>query len=536
MKRQRTHASGPSAGSPSLRGALRGVVFVAGFAITAIEIALGRLLAPFFGASLAVWAAVIASIVAAMALGYPPGGRLADRRPDAALPLASLLLGALGGALLGITTPWWLGGLMEGVGLAGADYWLRLFFVLALFGLPCLVLATVSPAVLRVTLRSADSVGTEAGLVYAVGSLGSVLGLLLPALWWVPSFGLRGTFLCVAALALVPVLCTVMLRAVRLPRAVGATAILLCAALPLLPETVAPQPAGATVLHDADSGLQRIRVFGRDTPRHKRRWLALDEGWTAHSALLEPSLVTGGVWDWMAVSALLPRPDDGRTDVLIVGLAGGTVSNLMTRHLEHRVPDLGIVGVELDAQVIEVADRHLALDRRRLETVVADGRVWLRASERRFDLIVLDAYHQPSIPAHLATREFFAEVRDHLAPGGLAVLNVFAPAGPSELLDGLTATWAAVFERPERFTGPEMDGFAARLLFGGPALPLRLWERSTGAAPPALRPAWSALRRGTRPLRALPDLAPWTDDWSPVEHITDRLYRATRPAKPNHLG
>ena len=147
----------------------------------------------------------------------------------------------------------------------------------------------------------------------------------------------------------------------------------------------------------------------------------------------------------MALTALLPTPHDGRTDILIVGLAGGTVSNLITRRLSPLLPDFPITGIELDPVVIEVADRFFGLDRSHLETIAADGRTWLRASDRDFDLIILDAYRQPSIPDHLATVEYFEEVRAHLAPDGLAVLNVSGPSGRSRILDGIAATWMAVF-------------------------------------------------------------------------------------------
>jgi spermidine synthase len=287
------------------------------------------------------------------------------------------------------------------------------------------------------------------------------------------------------------------------------------------------------VLYERDSGLQHIRVIAQDTPRFKRRWLQLNEGWSSHSALIEPYLATNDVWDWMALSALFAQPDDGRTDVLIVGLAGGTVSNLMTRLLAPLLPGLSITGVEIDPQVIDVADRFLELDRSKLRTVAADGRVWLRGSDQRYDMILLDAYRQPSIPAHLATLEFFEEARAHLSPGGLAVLNVFARAGPSEVIDGLAATWTAVFPGAQMVAGPEANGFASRLMFGGPALPLDFHRHSIASVPAPLRPGWKLLRDDTRRLDA-PEtsIRPWTDDRVPVEQLAERDYRVIRPANP----
>jgi MFS family permease len=505
--------------------------FAAGFAVTGIEIALGRLLAPHFGASLTVWASVIAAVVAALAIGYPVGGQLADRHPGPGLPLAACLIGGVLGAALGLLAPLVLEGWMSGIGLTGHGYWLRLGLTLLAFGIPCALLAAVPPAVLRATLRSRETSGRDAGRLYALGSVGSVLGVLMPALWWIPLLGVRDTFLLLAAIAALPMALALSTRALHVglrPLAAGSAVV---AGLLLLPASIESHaPRGERVLFDRDSGLQRVRVVARDRPGARLRWLHLDEGWAAHSVYFEPHLVTGDIWDPMALAALLPQPDDGFVDVLIVGLAGGTVSNLMSEHVAGALPGLRIVGIEIDPVVIEAADAHLGLDRRNLEVEVADGRLWLAATSRRFDLVLLDAYQQPSIPAHLATVEFFESVREHLSPGGVAALNVFAPAGASRLLSGLAATWQAVFPESEIYTGPARDGFSSRLMFGGGGLPLdfgRVAPRSIGAP---LRSAWASLRAGTRRASAPPAVAPWTDDRSPVELLTDQLYRAARPA------
>jgi spermidine synthase len=523
----------------AVRGARRGVLllaaFAAGFAITGIEIALGRLLAPHFGASLSVWACIIASVIAALAAGYPLGGALADRRPEPLLPLGALLLGGLAGAALGVALPLWLRVSMAGIGLSGSAYWLRLSCVLLLFAVPCVLLASVPPAVLRLTLRDRTTTGRDSGLIYALGSAGSVLGVLLPALWWIPQLGVRSAFLLLGAVATAPVALGLLGGAVAWPLHLRAALIAALLAVPLLPAAVRSPAASidGTILYERDSGIQRIRVVSRDTPRFKRRWLQLNEGWSNHSALVEPQLATNDVWDWMALSSLLVRPDDGRTDVLIVGLAGGTVSNLITRLLRPLLPGLAITGIEIDPRVIEVADRYFDLDRSHLQTVAADGRVWLRGSAERFDLILLDAYRQPSIPAHLATREFFEEVRDHLAPGGLAVVNVFAPASSSALIDGIASTWLAVFPGAQMFLGAEANGFASHLLFGGSALPLDFQRLASARIPAPLREGWQRLRRGTRSLeRRAAGNRPWTDDRAPVEWLTDRSFRAIRPPNP----
>ncbi len=523
-----------SSGEGELPRAVRWILFLAafaaGFEITGIEIALGRLLAPHFGSSLTVWAAIIASVIGALSVGYPLGGWLADRRPGPILPLVALLGGGIFGAGLGIAVPHWLRGALAGVAFTGVEFWGRLSLALLLFSLPCILLATVPPAVLRMTLRDRTTTGRDAGMLYALGSIGSVLGILLPALWWIPLLGLRVTFLLLGAAAVIPAALGLLSRGVGARKKTAAIALLLFAALMAVPEAVRdPEGVGEKVLYDKDSGLQRIRITSRDRGAHRIRWLQLNEGWSVHSWLREPDYVTGDVWDWMALSALIPQPADGRTDVLIVGLAGGTVSNLITRVLAPMLGEIAITGIELDPEVIEVADRYMGLDRSHLTTVVADGRVWLRGSADKFDLIILDAYYQPSIPAHMATVEFFDNVSSHLSAEGLAVLNVFAPAEKSRILSGIAATWSAIFPNAQWLRGPAANGLASHLLLGGPATPIDTAHIAANRIPAAIREGWRLYER-VRDLPIAPDVRPWTDDRAPIELLTDRAYRSLRPA------
>ena len=75
----------------------------------------------------------------------------------------------------------------------------------------------------------------------------------------------------------------------------------------------------------------------------------------------------------------------------------------------------------------------------------ADARPFLRSTDARYDLIVVDAYRQPYVPFYLATREFFRLVRDHLTPGGIVALNVAAVPDDKRLVGAVGGTLAAEF-------------------------------------------------------------------------------------------
>jgi len=150
----------------------------------------------------------------------------------------------------------------------------------------------------------------------------------------------------------------------------------------------------------------------------------------------------------------------GITSVLTIGLGGGSVQ----RSFEHYYPEVRIETVEIDPAVVEVAKSFFHFkESDRQKVIVEDGRVYLRRTRGRYDLIVMDAYVQgrygSSIPQHLATKEFFELARDHLGTNGLVAYNVIGSvnAWRSDVVGAIYRTMKAVFPQvyvfPARTSG-----------------------------------------------------------------------------------
>jgi spermidine synthase len=224
-------------------------------------------------------------------------------------------------------------------------------------------------------------------------------------------------------------------------------------------------------------------------------------------------VLTGGVWDaFLAIPPLLDRPLER---VAILGNAAGTTA----RALGVYYPEASIDGVELDPAVSRVGRRYFAMDENpRLKVHDADARPFLRSTEVAYDLIVVDAYHQPYVPFYLATREFFRLVREHLAPGGIVALNVAAVPDDKRLVRAMEATLAA--ELPQVLEWPALR-FNTIVL--GLTEPLAQTEirRRLEHGPADLAPLRELLARDARPVEAAGRA--WTDDRAPVEWVTDRM-------------
>ncbi|MFM8355013.1 MAG: spermidine synthase [Gammaproteobacteria bacterium] len=143
----------------------------------------------------------------------------------------------------------------------------------------------------------------------------------------------------------------------------------------------------------------------------------------------------------MMMTSLLLQPEPKRA--LVIGLGGGT----LPLALDELFPDLTQDVVEIDPAVTRVAREWFGFrPSDRVRVFEQDGRVFVKRALARgqtYDLIMLDAFNGEYIPEHLMTREFLAEVRGLLAPGGVLAANTFSI---SALYDAESATYASVFQ------------------------------------------------------------------------------------------
>jgi spermidine synthase len=414
-------------------GRLELLVFVVGACSLGSEIAAARLLAPFFGASTIVWANTIATVLVALSIGYWLGGRLGDRFPHP-LGLGLLCLGAA--VLLGlvpvVADPFLELSVDAFDALSVGAFAGSLAGVLALIAVPVVLLGAASPWAIRLRLQRVEEAGSTAGRLYAISTLGSLVGTFLAALVLIPFVGTRRTFFVFAiALALAAV------AVMRSPRRIVVPVAL--AALLALPEGAIKDVAGSgRVIYEAETEHQYVRVVER--PDGSRR-LELNEGRGVHSKYVPGTVLTDGVWDGYLVMPFAARRDPPRR-LAILGSGAGTTA----RAYGHYFPGTRVDAVELDGDLHDVGKRFFGLrDRPGLRLITDDARPFLRRTSRRYDAIFADAYHQQYIPFYLATRDFFRLARDRLRPGGVLMINAAHPQGNDDLERVLAAGLRDVF-------------------------------------------------------------------------------------------
>ena len=496
------------------------LVFTTGACTMGAEIAGARLLAPYFGDSTIVWANTIAIVLVALSIGYWLGGKLADRRPE----LRSLCWTVLGGAVLVTLIPFFarpfLGASVDAFDeLSVGVFAGSLVGVLVLLAIPVMIFGAVSPWALRIAMDSSDvaHAGQLAGRLYALSTAGSLVGTLLSAMVTIPLIGTQRTFILFALL--VAVVASVGVRKLwpaLIPAAVA------CASL--IPVGTIKASGDGEVIFETETPHQYVRVVELDDGERR---LELNEGQAIHSIYRPGEYLVGNYWDEHLVLpfAAAPRitgatgPDRGPgwpDRIAILGNAAGTVARAYGRFY----PETRVDAVEIDGKVSDVGRDYFGMENPNMEVFSEDARPWLRSAEPVYDVIMVDAYHQPYIPFYMATEEFFELVRDRLKPGGVVLINVGHPESSDALEENLTATLKRAL--PFVLRDPVTDTNTMLIGSAEPIEPGNILRATEGENPP-IPDALHELARDTA-IRTRPGLTGgdiWTDDHAPVEWLVD---------------
>jgi spermidine synthase len=155
-------------------------------------------------------------------------------------------------------------------------------------------------------------------------------------------------------------------------------------------------------------------------------------------------LYYNGPWEQFMVGPYFyeNRSPDDIKHMAIIGLAAGTAARQATAVYGE---DLLIDGYELDEKIVQVGYDYFHMGSPNLNVIIGDGRLNLDRSTTKYDIIAVDAYRPPYIPAHMTTLEFFEVCASHLAEDGVLTLNVGSTPGDRRLIDGLATTMAQLF-------------------------------------------------------------------------------------------
>jgi spermidine synthase len=487
----------------------------------AVELSASRLLGSIFGTSNIVWANIIGLILIYLTVGYFIGGRLADRSPYYTTFYQIITWAAFFSGLV----PLLAHPILRAAATAVQDFDAAvtvgsLASVLVLFSVPVTLLGFVSPFSIRLALINVEDAGRTTGQMYAISTLGSIIGNFTPVLLLIPQVGTARTFLIFAGILMAVGLIGLAIQNRRAAlRLLWMPVLLIILAALALRGPLRPPPADMTLLYEKESAYNLVQVV-EDEDGY--RYLLLNEGQGIHSQWHPTEIYYERTWDFFLAAPYFNAPPftpDRVERIAIIGLAAGTIA----RQYNTVYPGIPMDGVEIDPDIVEAGRRYMGMTMPNLNVIVEDGRFALSQLDEKYTLIGVDAYRVPYVPWHMTTVEFFEEVRDHLAEDGVLTINVGRTNTDRRLIEAMTRTLLDVFPTVHTLDVP--DSYNTILVATRqPTAPENLLANFAALTPDAHPVLHQALQAATTSIR--PTVASnlrLTEDHAPVEAIVDLM-------------
>ncbi len=405
--------------------------FFSGMSVMAIELGAQRMLAPYFSSSQIVWTIVIGVIMIAMALGNVLGGRMADRHKDPKHLFIWLLAAAVWAALIPVVGRYVIAGVALGLALVVTKnylIWAALTTCILIYVFPLLVLGMVTPNLVRFALgEDGSGSGKTVGIIEALNTIGSIIGTFLPTFVTIPSVGTAMTFMIFASILLV--ICAIYFFLIRSleknagekkpKNVVKAVILVLVVALAFGAGFASVNTPVAfwqdNILCEDESVYNYLRV--EDAPDSVI--FSTNVLFGVQSMKMKQGGLTRGYYDHLLAGPIMAGATHEKLNVLVLGLGTGTFISLCRDFFE----DQTYTGVEIDQKIIDIAYKYFDLPAD-VNAVCDDGRSYLTLRDEKYDVILVDAYQDITIPFQMSSVEFFQLVADRLTENGVMIVNM----------------------------------------------------------------------------------------------------------------
>ena len=411
--------------------------FFSGVSVMAVELGASRLLAPYFSSSQIVWTIIIGTIMIAMALGNIYGGRSADKNPDPAVLYKRIIVAALWIAAIPLLGKYIIIGISGMLVFAvNTNFLIIAAFAscMVIFVYPLFLLGTVTPSLVKYTVDSLDDSGSIVGKLGACNTVGSILGTFLPTFVTIPAVGTAVTFLIFSGILLVIGLAFFISRKTRIKLCVIAVVVfVLCS---LFGHSSAFAFWEDDLTYEGESVYNYLQVKEDD----EKVVLSTNVLFGVQSVMMKDGQLTGMYYDYALAAPVMAAEE--QPDILILGNGTGTYAKQCTEY----VPGAKVEGVEIDGSITELAGKYFALPES-VSVAEYDGRAFLQAVDKKYDVILVDAYQDITIPFQMSSVEFFTMVREHLKDNGVMAVNMNMHSdGEGSINEYLCDTIASVFD------------------------------------------------------------------------------------------
>lgn len=405
------------------RGVLKNKIFLylteffAGMSVMAVELGASRLLAPYFSSSQIVWTIIIGTIMIAMALGNIYGGKSADKSPNPDKLYGRILIAAVWIALIPVAGKYIVLGISALLIFTVNNNFLIIAAFCAcmvIFVFPLFLLGTVTPSLAKYSVSSLDDSGRTVGTLGAFNTIGSIIGTFVPTFVTIPAVGTSITFLIFAGILIVLSVIYFVSSRVGYKKIIISGVIFVSCCVFGHGDSFAFWQKDLT--YEGESIYNYLQVSEDD----KQVSLSTNVLFGVQSVYMKDDTLTGLYYDYaMAAPLMVPDKNPDSMEVLILGMGTGTYATQCRKYFG----DMNIEGVEIDEKITKLSRKYFALPDD-INVTTYDGRAFLNASDRKYDVIMVDAYQDITIPFQMSSVEFFRLVKSQLNENGVMVVNM----------------------------------------------------------------------------------------------------------------
>ncbi len=442
--------------------------FFAGMSVMAVELGASRLLAPYFSSSQIVWTIIIGTIMIAMALGNIYGGRKADKDPNPDKLYGRIIIASLWIAAIPVLGKYIILAISAVLIFAVNSNFLVIAAFAAcmiVFVFPLFLLGTVTPSLAKYTTDSLQDNGKTIGTLGAFNTIGSIIGTFMPTFVTIPAVGTAITFLIFAGILLALSILYFVSPSrgqhdgnesgsksdheqgekslpsghdrVRESSVVAKviTSVLIFALCCVFGHNGSFAFWEKNLTFEGESVYNYLQV--KETPNSVI--LSTNVLFGVQSLLVKDGSLTGMYYDYalaapyMANTKIRQQANGEKIDVLILGMGSGTYATQLSRYFDN----VNVEGVEIDDKITDLAHKYFELPES-TQVTTYDGRAFLNAVDKKYDVIMVDAYQDITIPFQMSSQEFFTLVKDHLTEQGVMVVNMNMYSEDSNISSGDT--------------------------------------------------------------------------------------------------
>ena len=379
-----------------------------------LELVGARLFSPYLGAPLPVITAIIGVILGCLAIGYWYGGAIADKRTDTGV--FSFILAVAGisiGFITIIADP-----VLSAISVSAMPIALKATLgTVILMGVPSVLLGMVSPYAVRLKLLNVETSGKTVGRLYAISTVGSIVGTFMAGFYLISAFGTTQIIVLLAVITALLALLALNRRPTAIQYALAGIAIAVAISGAYAHNALARERQ----IIDIDTDYSRIMVDDQRVVINGRPVRTLFIGSVANSGMFLDK-DDDQPFEYAKYYRLATHFNPDIKQTLMLG--GGGYS--YPKEFIERFPEATMDVVEIDPGVTAIARQYFNLkDSPRMPIYHEDGRTFLNQTEKKYDAIYGDAFASHyALPYQLATKEAVQSMYDHLNEDGVLILNI----------------------------------------------------------------------------------------------------------------